>query len=544
MTQTLYPWQLECLNEWKKNDCHGIVNAVTGAGKTRFALECIQYLKTCSIDRPLTGASPAVTPPSSKLRVKIVVPGKSLLFQWKRVLEQTFDADSDTSIGILGNGIQNPCEKEIMIYVINSARYQLARQILAELKEGYTVFLIADECHNYASTENRKIFDFLPYLPTLQGKYCSLGLSATTSEQDYEAVLKPALGREIYHYTLSEALSHGTICDFAIWQIAVEFQFDEKTEYEEFSETLSMIRMKLLTHVPTLKYLKGASFFAELKKIAAQSDSSNSRLARTYLQITYKRKHLVHMAQSRTSCVYHLLKKIDTQKQVIIFGESIEQIEELYLKLSLTSPEKFGRYHSKMGTQANKNTLERFRHGDIRILLTCRALDEGIDVPEATIGIILSGTSMKRQRLQRLGRILRKNDNKHMACLYYLFIADSQEEHAYFPEKTEAFQTYDLFFDDKSTDFLFPKYEQIANLVLDSLHDTPRKICPDTYAEIFTCLNHGYLKGDWLLSPEECHRNALDAQDVRQQNYWLCMEQMSRYSHITDTPNSLIFRKY
>lgn len=528
--QTLYPWQLECLNEWKKNEYHGIVNAVTGAGKTRFALECIRHLKTNSINTSPMMLSSATNLSSAKLRIKIVVPGKSLLLQWKRALEQSFDEDSDNSIGIFGNGIQNPCEKEIMIYVINSARYQLARQILNELKNGYTVFLIADECHNYTSIENRKIFDFLPYLPSVPGKYCSLGLSATTSRHDYEAVLKPALGKEIYRYTLSEALSNGTICDFAIWQIAIKFQPDEKAEYEELTETLSNIHMKLLTNFPGLKYSKGAAFFADLKKIAAKNDAPSSRLARTYLQLTYKRKHLVHMAQSRASCVYHLLREIDTQKQILIFGESIAQIEELYAELIVSFPDKFGRYHSKMGTQANKNTLERFRHGDIRILLTCRALDEGIDVPEATIGIILSGTSMERQRLQRLGRILRKSDNKHMACLYYLFIADSQEEHAYFPKKTEAFQTYDVSFDDQSIEFFFPKYEQLASLVLDSLHDAPKKIKPETYEEIFTCLNQGYLRGDWLLPPEECRKNALTSQEVRKQNYWLCMEQMSRHS--------------
>lgn len=529
--QTLYPWQSECLNKWKINEYHGIVNAVTGAGKTRLAMECIRHLKANSINNPQNVLSSVSNPSSPKLRIKIVVPGKSLLFQWKRALEQIFDEDSDNSIGIFGNGIQNPCEKEIMIYVINSARYQLARQILTELREGYTVFLIADECHNYASTENQKIFDFLPYLPTVPGKYCSLGLSATTSKQDYDFVLKPALGKEIYRYTLFDALSHGTICDFAIWQIAIKFQSTEKAEYEELTETLSNIRAKLLIKFPSLKYSKGTAFFAELKKIAAQNDAPGSRLARTYLQLTYKRKYLVHMAQSRASCVYYLLREIDTQKQILIFGESIAQIEELYDKLSISFPNKLGRYHSKMGALANKNTLERFRHGDIRILLTCRALDEGIDVPEATIGIILSGTSMERQRLQRLGRILRKSDNKHMACLYYLFIADSQEEHAYFPEKAEAFQTYDLSFDDQNMEFFFPKYEQIASLVLSILHDAPKKIRPETSAEIFTCLKHGYLKGDWLLSPEECRKNALASQDVRKQNYWLCMEQMSRHSH-------------
>lgn len=525
MTQPLYPWQMECFHKWKENEYHGIVNAVTGSGKTRFAIECIRHLKTSSklSDRQTFSASNAAR---SKLRVKIVVPGTSLLYQWKRTLEEAFSEETSyTEIGIFGNGFQSSNEKEIMIYIINSARYQLARQILKELRDDYTVFLIADECHNYTSAENRKIFEFLPYLSAVSGNYCSLGLSATTSQIDYDSVLKPALGREIYRYTLSEALSHGTICDFAIWQIAVAFSTEERLEYDELTDTLSNIRMKLWHHFPVLKHLKGAAFFAELKKIAAPNDTPISRLARTYLQLMYKRKHLACMAQSRTTCVSMLLNEMDTQKQILIFGESIEQIDDLYFCLSETFPDKFGRYHSKMGAQANKNTLERFRQGDIRILLTCRALDEGINVPEAAIGIILSGTSMERQRLQRLGRILRKNDDKHLACLYYLFIADSQEERAYFPEKSEAFQAFSLSFDEQSLKFDFPEYEQAANRVLSKLDDI--SISQETYQEIFTCLQQGYLKGDWLFPPKECRKKALATKEVREQNYWLCMEQMS-----------------
>ena len=66
MTPELYPWQQECLTLWEQNEYRGIVNAVTGAGKTRLALAGILRLAQIT----------------DRLRVKVVVPKKSLLPQW------------------------------------------------------------------------------------------------------------------------------------------------------------------------------------------------------------------------------------------------------------------------------------------------------------------------------------------------------------------------------------------------------------------------------------------------------------------------------
>lgn len=514
MASELYPWQQKCLASWAQNEYHGIVNAITGAGKTRLALAGISKLNAAC---------------GSKLRVKIVVPGKSLLFQWKQALQNTLPTEEKNSVGICASGNKISSEKKHMIYVINSARYRLARQILDELKEGCTVLLIADECHNYTGSENRKIFEFLPYLPELAGKYCSLGLSATTEKTGYETILVPALGKEIYRYSLKEAVRKGTVCDFSIWQIAVNFQPEELAEYEDLSEALRHTRLELLRLFPWLKFCEGKSFFAHMKELAGQEKGKGSRLAKNWLQLSYKRKHTVHMASSRISCVYQLLKELGLQRQILIFGESISQIEQLYALLNHIYPAKTGRYHSQMGAMANKNALERFRSGELRILLTCRALDEGIDVPEASIGIILSGTSMERQRLQRLGRILRKHDGKKMACLYYLFIGDSLEEKSYFPTKSECFRALNLFYDDKKQEFCFPAYEKAAeNLLADmAVRNLPENI----YSEMLSCLQKGYFREDWMLSSEECRKYAGQASSIREQNYWLCMAQMANQYH-------------
>ncbi len=509
MAEESYAWQQECLDAWVKNEYHGIVQAVTGAGKTRLALAGIELLQNI---------------PGIKLRVKIIVPGKSLLLQWKRSLERLFPSLSGKA-GIYGGGMNSPKEQDYMIYVVNSARYRLARQILQELKAGYTVLLIADECHHYASGENQKIFEFLPFSKNLPGTYCSLGLSATPDVPGYDTILVPALGKKIYAYSLAQALRRGTVCAFAVWQIAISFSPKEQQEYDEFTQNMRHIQTELSRLLPGLRHCSGAQFFALLRETAAASPGKEARLARSYLQLSYKRKRTVYMAQARTDCVIRLLSHLDPKKPVLIFGESISQIEQLYTLLNQSYPARVGRYHSQMGLQANRNTLQRFQDGSLRILMTCRALDEGVDVPEAAVGIILSGTSMERQRMQRLGRLLRRHSGKRMACLYYLFVAGSQEERAYFPKFQECFQAENLEYDNETGDFFYPAYEKNAAALLQEL--TERQLPQAYYQEALACLERGYLREDWLLPSEECRNQSQQATGTRERNYWICMERMA-----------------
>lgn len=407
-----YRWQEECLDKWEENGYRGIVQAVTGAGKTMFAIKAVKKLWRLYGD---------------ELWVAVVVPTRALMAQWNRALR--LDYFEENSSGNL----------HCRVYVINSARYQLTRRILARLKDGGQVFLIADECHHYTSEENRKIFEFIPYVETVSGHYCSLGLSATLEDKDSAEMLEPALGRLIFKYPYKRALQEGVIAEFTLFQIALHFQTDEYREYQELSERMKIIRRQLFVRYPLFKK-GGVSFFAVLQSLAKEENTVTGRLAGSYLHLSWQRKRLVCMAGNRLFCTCELLRDLDLRKRVLIFSESIEQAETLYGMLKDEYGGKVGRYHSKAGKQANENALERFRNGEIFILIACRALDEGLDVPDAGIGIILSGTGMERQRMQRLGRILRKSITKEMACLYYLFVKESAEEKSYFPLRREYFR--------------------------------------------------------------------------------------------------------
>ena len=241
------------------------------------------------------------------------------------------------------------------------------------------------------------------------------------------------------------------------------------------------------------------------------------------MNLTYKRKSLVCLASARCACACDLIQRLDTKEKILIFSERTVQADELYYLLQKTFPEKVGRYHSKMGEQANKNALERFRIGSIRILITCKAIDEGIDVPDAAVGIILSGTSTQRQRIQRLGRIIRRKDDKERAALYYLHIKDTTEDSCFLPDINDR-RLFELAYDPVVKKFTNPAYDSKAAALLKRMQDAD--VSGESLDETIRCLRLGCVRSDWLLKQNRIEDHLQKARYASEKNYWICMKRM------------------
>ncbi len=526
MTEKLYEWQEECIDRWFANDGRGIVQAVTGSGKTLLALTAMDCM-----DRKL----------NRSLHIKIVVPTSALMRQWKQSLldylsvscQNLPPAGNDYAaslhtdpvrnmIGLRGGGSKASPDHKYMIYVINSARYELARQILTELRRGENVLLIADECHHYESEQNQLIFEFLPYIKECDGQFFSLGLTATLPSGQARRYLTSVLGRKIYHYGMKEASDGNTICPYDVYHISLSLHADERDEYEELTEQMTILYATLLKVYPSLKSLTQKERFEALRSLAGSKNRKIAKAASSYMALTFMRKRLVCLAEARIACACDLLKRLDTKEKIIIFGERISQADELYRLLQADYPERVGRYHSKMGNQANRNALERFRTGSIRILIACKAIDEGLDVPDASIGIILSGTSTQRQRIQRLGRIIRKQSSKDRAALYYLHIADTSEDSCYLPD-SEEHRLFELAYNDQLKQFDNPVYDvKAAALLAEMEYDTN----PELLKEVTRCLHLGCVRSDWTLTKDELNARIQSARYTSEKNYWVCMKRL------------------
>ncbi len=236
---------------------------------------------------------------------------------------------------------------------------------------------------------------------------------------------------------------------------------------------------------------------------------------------------LLHYTKMKREDTYEsirqLIDDIDSMKN-LIFGERIGQANDLFRQLSAQYPERVGRYHSQMGPQANRNTLERFRSGELRILIACKSMDEGIDVPDASVGIILSGTSAQRQRIQRLGRIIRRQEGKKRALLYYLHLDGTSEESFFLPEHGET-RSFDLKFCSADQSFFHPAYETAAETYMRRLWC--KGADSKQLQEARQCLQAGYVRPDWLLDQKEAEQRVREATSVHNRNYWICMKNLS-----------------
>ncbi len=397
----LYRWQKEAKKAWWENGGRGIVKIVTGAGKTIFALSLISDLFNSEAYK------------DGGLRVIIIVPTTVLLDQW---LIETVDKlhIPRKNIGVFyGKEKQNVKDKNILIYVINSARIHLKNHYEKFFKHD-DLFLIADECHRYGSKENSRIFE-IPFSYTL-------GLSATPErygDYGFEEKLVPNLGNMIYTYTYSDALRDGIIPSYKIIRLMVHLTPSEEFTYEELAGKINKLTRVLISRYPELKKASPAHFVKQLNKL---HEKNRDELITRYIALLNQRKSVIHSSKSKLYALKWLFngERLDKEK-VLIFHERIEIAEHIFKYLKEIGFAA-GIYHSKMPVKERLASISEFKDGKTNVLIACRALDEGFDVPAAETGIIVAGTSSVRQWIQRMGRILRRAPSKEYSKIYVVLV--------------------------------------------------------------------------------------------------------------------------
>lgn len=509
----LFSWQEECLERFIENEGRGIVNVVTGAGKTILALGAVLRLTQ---NQELMG--------DRDLKIKIIVPKTFLVHQWAKAIKAELPVIGN-EIGYYYGKHKEKTSKKYMLYVINSARYALSRHIMEDMEHGSSVFLIADECHHYGSEENFRIFEFFPYLIGYQGRFFSLGLSATPEPPPSGHSLEPYLGKEIYKYGFESALQSKIISEFSIFRIGVDFTEEECEEYDLFSKRILAAKLKLKKLCPGIWQLERGQFFARLQRLASDDNPQIAACARAFLNASYGRQKVVLFAEARIACVCELIERLSETSKIIVFGERIEMADILYAQLKERYAGQVGRYHSELSEQEKKNALYRYQNSEIRILISCRALDEGLNIPETDVGIILSETSVLRQRIQRLGRILRKTTDGHAASLYSLFVNQANESDSDLGELSK-FDLFELFYDSAENEFISAAYEQLCRRVRRYLR--LRHVEQAVLSEVEKNLRRGIVHSDYCLKKEACRERITAAASKDEKNYWVTMLLMAK----------------
>jgi superfamily II DNA or RNA helicase len=365
-------WQKEALSKWEESR-RGIVQVVTGGGKTAFALLCIESVMRLD----------------SLSHVIVIVPTIALLDQW--YVSLMGDLQMSQSDLATYSGEERASEpKRINLMVLNTAR-NLAPQISSR----FPTFLIVDECHRAGSPSNAKAL-LGPHIATL-------GLSATPErpfDEGLESTIAPALGGVIYTYDYRDALEDGVITPFDLVNIRIEMTPDEQREYDRLTRMIA-------------------------KSMGRHKAEGNVEMSASTERLLQQRATVSAMATMRIP-VAARIAELQRGKRTIIFHERVTAANIL-LDVLRARGHLATVYHTGVGPPVRRDNLSLYRRGIFDVLVSCRALDEGINVPETEIAIVASSTSTIRQRIQRLGRVLRPAPGKSRATIFTLYATDQEE---------------------------------------------------------------------------------------------------------------------
>ena len=363
----LYSYQKNGVQAWKKKNFRGSIILPTGSGKSYLAVQAIYELQIPTL---------------------IVLPTIDLMNQWYDLLTEAFDLE----IGILGGGYHEI--KQITVTTYDSA------QIYIDTYGCRFGFIIFDEVHHLPSTVNAQIAEMCiaPY---------RLGLTATYHRTDgLQGKLDRLLGPVVYQVGIDE-LTGNHLANFDIIRIKIDLTPNEKKEYQEYT---SIYR----DFVKDTDYkFTGPDLQKFLKEVNLRPDARKALLAKFN-----SRKIVLNAA--RKLDILELLLKQHHKDRMIIFTENNELVYKIAVDFFIPA------LTHQTKTKERKLILSKFRSGEYSVLVTSKVLNEGVDVPEANVGVILSGSGSPTEYLQRLGRLLRKGENKQ-AILYEIITKGTSE---------------------------------------------------------------------------------------------------------------------
>lgn len=362
------PHQKRALEAWKNNKCRGIVEMPTGSGKSFLAV-----LAMASVNRSTL----------------VVVPTIDLMLQWERNLRDFFQKE----IGLLGGGSHEV--KEITVATYDSAALQMGR---IGNRFGLVIF---DECHHLPGEVNSIAASsaIAPY---------RLGLSATPEREDGKDSLSGKLLGKIVCRIHIDELEGSILSPYITKRISIKLTPEEEEAYQkERSVYLSFVKHH---HIDFSRPGAWQEFIALAARAPGGREAMKAYLAQ---------RRIARYPESKEKTVWELLRK-HAGERILVFtaeNEAAYSMGERFCLPVITHQTK---------SSERKDFLDKFRSGIYPVLLTSKVLNEGVDVPEASIGIVVSGSGSTREHVQRLGRILRAKEGKQ-ALLYELISAGTSE---------------------------------------------------------------------------------------------------------------------
>jgi superfamily II DNA or RNA helicase len=366
----LRAYQAEALAAWREAGERGVLELPTGSGKTVIGIAAMEALGTPTL---------------------VVVPTIDLLEQWQRELEREFGVE----IGRLGGGEQRVADVTVATY---DSAYLRADDIGGRF--GLVVF---DEVHHLGGEGYRDIARLL-------AAPARLGLTATFERPDgAHEVVAELLGPLAYRIEPDD-LAGEHLAPYDIKRIEVALTPEEREVYERHQETFTDYLKQSNIQ------LRSGSDYQELVK-----RSGNDPRAREALLAKQRAREVMMNADRKVERLAEILDRHSGDRIIVFTAHTdlVYRLSERFLLPAIT--------HETAASE-RREILDRFREGTYSRVVTANVLDEGVDVPDANVAVVLSGSGSEREFTQRLGRILRPNRDGGRALLYELVTEETAEE--------------------------------------------------------------------------------------------------------------------
>ena len=366
-------YQQAALTAWMDHDRRGSVVLPTGSGKTFLGIQAIADAGVSTL---------------------VVVPTIDLMNQWHATLSNAFGDQLPDGVGVLGGGSHNVTDLTV-------TTYDSAYRYINEYGDRFGL-LIVDEVHHLPAPTYQQIpeMTIAPY---------RLGLTATYERADGKhEVLEELIGPVVYEEEV-DALAGEYLSEYETIHLKVELTNDERERYDEeyqiYRDYIDNQDFDIWKENGYQEFLKRTSYDPRGRR-ALIAKQRAEQIART--------------AAKKLDTLDNLLKRHHEDRTIIFTANNdfAYDISQEFVVPCITHQTK---------TEERTEILNRFRSGEYSMLATSQVLDEGIDVPAANVGIILSGSASKRQYAQRLGRILRPTDDRQPARLYEIISKDTME---------------------------------------------------------------------------------------------------------------------